>query len=746
MNPIFRFIVFTLLSLAMPCGAFADEYDLYLLAGQSNMDGRGLIEDLEPAQKQGLENAIIYYRNVAVSSEGWHPLEPGFSRPPKYRGDFPAPTFGPEIGFVQTMRQAQPNRKIALIKGSKGGTNLRADWVPGEKDDAESQGPCYVKFVESIRLATEQLTEEGHTFKIRGLLWHQGEGDSKSSTEKYQRRLLKFCDRIREDVGEPELPIVVGELVESEKRASTQAAIRLVGKSGPRFGLVTSAETNSDDGTHFDAASQLLLGERYANVLMEIQNVAAAEHAQPAAKQPKQAQPATEQAQPALDKPNVLFISVDDLNDWIGCMAGNPDARTPNMDRFARRAVLFDNAHCQVALCNASRKSAMTGLYASTSGIYGNHSKRATEAYGSAIHMSSFFRENGYHASCMGKIYHNDHGKKAYWDEVGPKTLRWGPEPPNGRPFKKRYGNKTRDSMAWAALDIEVGEMPDEQIATWGKQQLDKHKPGEPFFLALGFYKPHLPLTAPKRYFDLFDRESLVLPTVLENDLDDVPEIARDWALKRTEISAEEAIANYSPTYRRELVHAYHACVALTDDCIGQVLDHLENSPHADNTIVVLWSDHGWHLGEKQYWRKWMPWEESTRSPLIVYMPGAVGNGEVCHRTVGLIDMYPTLAELCGLNAPEQLEGLSFTSLLADPKAGWERPALTSTTAGNHTVRSEKWRYIRYVDGSEELYNHENDPNEWKNLAGLPEYDSVKQQHAFWIDKLTEGEQLTEQK
>ena len=151
--------------------------------------------------------------------------------------------------------------------------------------------------------------------------------------------------------------------------------------------------------------------------------------------------------------------------------------------------------------------------------------------------------------------------------------------------------------MAWAALDIEVGEMPDEQIATWGKQQLDKHKPGEPFFLALGFYKPHVPMTAPKRYFDLFDREKLTMPLILENDLDDVPQIGRDWVLKRNEIIADDAIDMYSPTYRRELVHAYNACVALVDDCIGQVLDHLENSPHADNTIVVLWSDHGWHLG-----------------------------------------------------------------------------------------------------------------------------------------------------
>lgn len=436
-------------------------------------------------------------------------------------------------------------------------------------------------------------------------------------------------------------------------------------------------------------------------------------------------------------KPNVLFIVIDDLNDWVGCMGGNPDAKTPNIDRFAKRSVLFDNAHCQVALCNASRASVLTGLYPSTTGIFGNSTKPATQAYRTAKHLPDWFRENGYHTACMGKIYHNDHGRRKYWDEVGPKTLRWGPEPPNGRQFTSRFGKKAKDSLAWAALDIKPGEMPDEQIATWGKAQIDK-KRDKPFFLALGFYKPHTPLTAPKRYFDLFDRDKLTLPKVLKNDLDDVPEIARRWVLDRQPLIAEEAVRQYSPTYRRELVHAYHACVALTDDCVGQVLRHLEKSPHARNTIVVLWSDHGWHLGEKHHWRKWMPWEESTRSIMAVHVPGSVGNGFVCHRTVGLIDIYPTLAKLCGIQAPPHLQGLSFDRLLTNPKAEWDRPALTSTKKGNHTVRSERWRYIRYSDGSEELYDHQNDPNEWKNLAKEPKYKRVKAEHARWIDKLTE--------
>ncbi|MEM9185279.1 MAG: sulfatase [Planctomycetota bacterium] len=452
---------------------------------------------------------------------------------------------------------------------------------------------------------------------------------------------------------------------------------------------------------------------------------------------PVAASPAGEEAPAA--KPNVLLIMIDDLNDWVGCLGGNPDAKTPNLDRFASQSVLFRNAHCQVALCNPSRVSMMTGMYASKTGVYGNKNRTGTEAYRQAVHMPTWFRQNGYRTSCMGKIYHNDRGEKAYWDEIGPKTLRWGPEPPGGRQFRARFGRRVQDSLAWAALDIEPGGMPDEKIAAWGIKQLSKRQE-QPFFLALGFYKPHTPLTAPKRYYDLFDREALELPKVPAGDLDDVPEIARRNVLERRAIIADDAVNRYSPTYRRELVHAYHACVALVDDCVGSVLRHLDQSDHADNTVVVVCSDHGWHLGEKRHWRKWMAWEESTRSLVAVRAPGALGNGGACDRTVGLIDIYPTLAELCRLDPPPQLQGESFKRLLDKPQAEWRRPALTSTTAGNHTVRSERWRYIRYQDGSEELYDHDEDPHEWVNLASRPDLQPVKDEHAGWIDQLTVGE------
>ena len=717
--------------LAIQSVCAAENYDVYLLAGQSNMDGRGLTSDLSQEQKKPLERAIIFYRSVPRTSDGWQTLAPGFSVPPKYKGDFPSPTFGPELGFARSMLTAQPDRKLALIKGSKGGTSLRADWKPGRHGAPETQGPRYRDFVETIELATKQLTQRGDQFTIRGLLWHQGESDSKSSTKVYSRRLNELIVRIREDIGVPDLPVVVGEVFDNGKRDNVRAAIASVAAENATVGLVSSDGTKtSDPGTHFNANSQLLLGERYSTAMRKLPL-------------PKLGKPLTPTKQPKRDRPNVLFITVDDLNDWVGCLGGNPDAQTPNLDRLAQQSVLFNNAHCQVALCNASRISFLTGMYATTTGIYNNSSKTATQDYHQAKHLPVWFRENGYRAMCMGKIYHKDHGKKAYWDEIGPKTLRWGPEPPKGRQFTKRFGKKdVQDSLAWAALDIEKGGMPDEQIASWGIEKLSREY-DQPFFLSLGFYKPHTPLTAPKRYFDQFDRDSLTLPTVLKNDLDDVPEIGRRWVLDRKKIIAEEAVAQYSPTYRRELVHAYHACVALVDDCIGQVLAELDNSPYADNTIVVLCSDHGWHLGEKNHWRKWMPWEESTRSLLIVRTPKAIANssnGSTCQRTVGLIDIYPTLADLCDLTPPSELEGLSFRRLLENPEDKWERPALTSTTAGNHTVRSDRWRYIRYSDGSEELYDHENDPNEWHNIASEPSMDSIKKQYIEWIDRLTKAE------
>ena len=252
--------------------ASAAEYHLYLLAGQSNMDGRGKTANLTSAQKKTSSSSIIFYRNPPHSSNTWKKLKPGFSIPPRFKGKLPSPTFGPEIGFTTTMEKAQPKQKFALIKGSKGGTNLRSDWSPGKKNQPETQGPQYRNFIETIKLATTQLKDKGHTFKLSGLLWHQGESDSKTGTEKHHKRLLQLISRIREDTETPELPVILGEVFDNEKRDKVRAAIRLTTEEASLTELVSSeGTTTSDPGTHFDAKSQLLLGQRFAAAILEMQ-------------------------------------------------------------------------------------------------------------------------------------------------------------------------------------------------------------------------------------------------------------------------------------------------------------------------------------------------------------------------------------------------------------------------------------------------------------------------------------------
>ncbi len=272
-----RLLTWTLLCfvLSPSTRAAADEYDLYLLAGQSNMDGRGLASELTDEQREPFQDALIYYRSTPIASDGWQHLSPGFSVAPKYKGPLPSPTFGPELGFASEMLKVNPARKLALIKGSKGGTSLRVDWNPGTHGEPETQGPRYRDFIETIRLATKALEQRGDTFVIRGLLWHQGESDSNSKEEVYRNRLETFVSRIREDVAVADLPIILGEVFDNGKRDEVRAAIQALGTSSPSLGLVSSEGTKtSDEGTHFDAASQWLLGTRYAQAMLKIPNVA----------------------------------------------------------------------------------------------------------------------------------------------------------------------------------------------------------------------------------------------------------------------------------------------------------------------------------------------------------------------------------------------------------------------------------------------------------------------------------------
>lgn len=413
--------------------------------------------------------------------------------------------------------------------------------------------------------------------------------------------------------------------------------------------------------------------------------------------------------------PNVLFVAIDDLNDWIGCLGGHPQARTPNLDRLAERGVLFANAHCPAPLCNPSRVSVLTGVRPSTSGVYLN-AQPLRRALADAVTLPEHFRAQGYRVEGGGKVFHGPWPDPRSWDAYFPSQEECRPADllPDPRPVSgPSYVND------WGPLEAEDALTSDGRVARWAASRLAEGIP-EPFFLGVGFFRPHLPLYAPEPYFERFPAASVVLPRVRAGDLDDVP------ASGRARVHPELGAWLEREGKTREAVAAYLACVAFVDAQVGLVLDALAASPAAANTIVVLWSDQGFHLGEKGQWKKKTLWEEATRAPLVIVDPrpgpGASQRGKRCARPVGLVDLYPTLLELCGLPAPEaqMLEGRSLAPLLGDVEAPWPFPALTTIGPGDHALRDERWRYVRYRDGSEELYDHASDPEEWSNLVADP--------------------------
>ncbi len=408
-------------------------------------------------------------------------------------------------------------------------------------------------------------------------------------------------------------------------------------------------------------------------------------------------------------KPNVLFLAVDDLNDWVGALGGHGQTVTPNIDGLAKSGVTFRRAYCQAPMCNPSRASLMTGLRPSTTGVYGN-SDVWRDGAGEAVTLPQHFAGNGYAVLGGGKIFHGSQNEAASWQAYYNFEGFLHPErtPVNRIPNAGHFD--------WSPLDVKDEDTADTRLAMWAGDFL-KRKHDRPFFLACGFYRPHLPWYAPKKYFDKFPEESIRLPDVLENDLADVPKSA---------IRSLRDHDNVTSTGQwKRAVASYLACIHYSDANVGRVLDALEAGPNKDNTIVVLWSDHGWQLGEKQQWRKFTLWERSCRVVLLMRAPGVSQAGGVCGRTVELLDVYPTLADLCGLPARKELEGRSLRPLLANPAARWDKPAITSDGPDKMSVRTEEWRYSRFPDG-EELYDHRTDPHEWHNLAGRAEHAAKK--------------------
>ena len=433
------------------------------------------------------------------------------------------------------------------------------------------------------------------------------------------------------------------------------------------------------------------------------------------------------------EKPNVLLIIVDDLNDWLSCMKGHPQAATPNIDRLAASGVLFTNAYCQAPLCGPSRVSFWYGRRPSTTGVYANFPKeyKKIPTLQGAETMPTCFAANGYATLAVGKLFHNGYTpnpNRTEFQIAGP----WDDDPFGPYPAKKIHtpDGKGKDLAGYDwGFPYESDEEPlDYRYTTWADEQIRQPRK-DPFFLALGMTKTHLPHFSAKQYEKQFPVRTIQLPPILENDLDDVPAFGRA-------INAAPAMPSHAWVEANKelpgMVQAYLACVASVDKQVGRVLDALEAAGKAGSTIVVLTSDNGMHRGEKEQYEKWTLWSRSTHVPLIISVPGGVKGGQ-CREPVELLDIYPTLLDLCGLPPVAGLEGRSLRPQLADPSCPRDHPAITTWYPKNHSIQTVKWNYIRYADGTEELYNKKNDPNERKNLAGTDAAKKVVPELARWL-------------
>ena len=412
------------------------------------------------------------------------------------------------------------------------------------------------------------------------------------------------------------------------------------------------------------------------------------------------------------DKPNVLFIAVDDLNHWVHYLGRNPQSATPNIDALAARGVRFSRSYCAAPVCNPSRTALMSGLRPSTTGVYENNNDWRTVLPPEQM-LTTAFRNAGYYVCGAGKIYHESYTRRSEWDDYMVNE--------GGAPKPAPGQSDGVGGIKFAPIDCKDEDINDWKITDYGIEELGKAH-DKPLFLAVGLHKPHMPWYVPRKYYDMFPLDKIELPPHIEHDLDDVP----PSGVKMAKPAGDHAAILASGRWK-EAIQGYLAACAYTDMNIGRLMAAFDKSAYKDNTIVVFWGDHGWHLGEKEHWRKFTLWEEAARAPLIWIAPGLTKPNTLCERTVDFMSIYPTLVDLCGLTPPtRQLEGRSIKSLLANPSSPWEQPALTTYLFSNHGVRSEGWRYIHYQNGDEELYNEAVDPYEWKNLASDPQYAGTK--------------------
>jgi arylsulfatase A-like enzyme len=433
-------------------------------------------------------------------------------------------------------------------------------------------------------------------------------------------------------------------------------------------------------------------------------------------------------------------------------MKGHPQVKTPNIDRLAARGVAFMDAHCISPLCNPSRSSLLSGFHANKTGVFVNNEKFKFSKFEL---LPQYFAQNGYSTYGAGKIHHTQINSEMFQKSFEPEQ-RWSPfqqsktvlytkeeqaskgtdnpqhlvkNGPGGvdyiLPFNRMKSDRapqsnSGESFDWHGFDLPDNAFGDGMVSEWGINQLKVHDPSKPFFMGIGFYRPHIPLYAPKKYFDMYPLEMIELPPHQEDDLADLSPSGEKWALEAVTAGLHSSVLKQNQW--KQAVQAYLACVSFVDAQIGMVLDYLETSPYANNTIIVLFSDHGWHLGEKDHWGKWTGWDRSTRVPFIIAKAGQK-QGSVCTEPVSLIDLYPTLIDLAGLEE-KKLDGTSLNSLM-DGAVDSNRTVYSYFDRGNFAVITRQWRLIRYKDGSKELYDRQKDPNEYQNLINNKGYEEI---------------------
>ena len=430
---------------------------------------------------------------------------------------------------------------------------------------------------------------------------------------------------------------------------------------------------------------------------------------------------------PINERPNVLMIAVDDLNDYISILQNHPGIRTPNFDRLAKRSVNFTRAYCAAPLCNPSRVAIITGMAPHQTGIYqlGDSMSKSAPAL-AAISLEEQFKRHGYETYLTGKYYHAktdrwwpDNRIDAAWTEKKPPFSDHGP--------MLSKGNKVMGSgiLSIGPAPGGMDSMPDVAILKntqgWLAQKHEK-----PFFIVHGISKPHLSFVVPQRFYDMYPLDTVVVPETPDDDWSDIPPSVLTKFLGETDLKGFAKVRNANDGWK-EVMQAYLASISFCDWVLGKILDSLDASLYAKNTIVVLWSDHGYHIGEKQRLHKRALWTQTSRVPFLMSVPGMATRGQTCAAPVNLLDIYPTLNELCDLSqtVPQQLAGHSLSQLLAKPDRDWPYVSQTSHDIGNAAITDARYHYIRYADGSDELYDHQTDPREYHNLANQAESKPV---------------------